>query len=78
MSDRKQEITREQLAGYLNEDLARETKLSSATSSTAILKGAEYMAIAKELELRREEPSTPHDRRADRLPGGSPSKSPSP
>ena len=52
MSDRKQEITREQLAANLNEDLAREYQaIISYVIYSQVLKGAQYMAIAKELEL---------------------------
>src|SRR5947207_5501375 len=45
-------ITREQLVQLLNEDLAREYQAVIAyTVYSQVLKGAEYMKIAKELEL---------------------------
>jgi bacterioferritin len=46
------EITREQLIEALNEDLAREYQAVIAyVNYSQVLKGAEYMAIAGELEL---------------------------
>lgn len=51
MSEKKTEITREQLAANLNEDLAREYQAIIAyIIYSQTLKGAQYMAIAKELE----------------------------
>lgn len=51
MSD-KNEITRDQLVANLNEDLAREYQaIISYVIYSQVLKGAEYMAIAKELEV---------------------------
>lgn len=45
-------VTREKLAELLNEDLAREYQAVIAyVNYSQVLKGAEYMAIAKELEL---------------------------
>src|SRR4051812_17936584 len=50
------EITREQLVGLLNEDLAREYQAIIAyVVYSQVLKGAEYMSIAKELEVHAEE-----------------------
>jgi bacterioferritin len=47
-----QMVTREKLAELLNEDLAREYQAVIAyVNYSQVLKGAEYMAIAKELEL---------------------------
>jgi bacterioferritin len=44
-------VTREQLVGLLNEDLAREYQAVIAyVVYSQVLKGAEYMAIAQELE----------------------------
>ena len=49
MADRK--ITRQQLIGLLNEDLAREYQAIIAyIVYSQVIKGANYMAIAKELE----------------------------
>jgi bacterioferritin len=49
--DAKHDITREELIGLLNEDLAREYQAIIAyVNYSQVLKGAEYMAIAKELE----------------------------
>jgi len=46
------DITREQLAERLNEDLSREYQAIIAyVVYSQVLKGAQYMAIAKELEL---------------------------
>lgn len=46
------EITREQLIDLLNEDLAREYQAIIAyVVYSQVLKGAEYMSIAKELEV---------------------------
>jgi bacterioferritin len=51
MGNDKHEITREQLAANLNDDLAREYQaIISYVIYSQVLKGAEYMAIAKELE----------------------------
>jgi bacterioferritin len=45
------EVTREQLIGLLNEDLAREYQAIIAyVVYSQVLKGAQYMSIAKELE----------------------------
>lgn len=45
-------VTREKLAELLNEDLAREYQAVIAyVNYSQVLKGAEYMTIAKELEL---------------------------
>ena len=45
------DITRKQLVDLLNEDLAREYQAIIAyVVYSQVLKGAEYMAIAKELE----------------------------
>ncbi len=47
-----QMVTREKLAELLNEDLAREYQAVIAyVNYSQVLKGAEYMAIAKELEI---------------------------
>src|SRR5689334_24921617 len=47
----EQDITREQLAQLLNEDLSREYQAVIAyVVYSQVLKGAEYMNIAKELE----------------------------
>jgi len=52
MNEKKSEITREQLAAHLNEDLAREYQaIISYVIYSQTLKGAQYMAIAKELEV---------------------------
>lgn len=55
MSDEKKgdaQVTREQLVELLNEDLAREYQAIIAyVVYSQVLKGASYMAIAKELEL---------------------------
>src|SRR6201999_2507419 len=46
------EITRDKLADLLNEDLAREYQAIIAyVVYSQVLKGAEYMAIAKQLEV---------------------------
>ena len=46
------DITRDDLIGMLNEDLAREFQAIIAyVNYSQVLKGAEYMAIAKELEV---------------------------
>ena len=46
------EVTREQLIGLLNEDLAREYQAIIAyVVYSQILKGAQYMSIANELEI---------------------------
>jgi bacterioferritin len=54
MADEKKsegQITREQLVELLNEDLAREYQAIIAyVVYSQVLKGAEYMTIAKELE----------------------------
>ena len=47
----EQHVTREQLIGLLNEDLAREYQAIIAyVVYSQVLKGAQYMAIAEELE----------------------------
>src|SRR3954452_13692788 len=47
-----QEVSREQLIGLLNEDLSREYQAIIAyVVYSQILKGAQYMQIAQELEL---------------------------
>jgi bacterioferritin len=49
---RQNEVTREQLIDLLNEDLAREYQAIIAyVNYSQVLKGAEYMAIAQELEV---------------------------
>src|SRR3954469_24848206 len=51
-----QEVTREQLVGLLNEDLAREYQAIIAyVVYSQVLKGAQYMQIAQELELHAKE-----------------------
>jgi len=51
-----QQITREQLIELLNEDLAREYQAIIAyTVYSQVLKGAQYMAIAEELETHAKE-----------------------
>jgi bacterioferritin len=48
----KEQMTRERLVAALNEDLAREYQAIIAyTVYSQVLKGAEYMAIAQELEV---------------------------
>jgi bacterioferritin len=48
---REQTITRQQLIDYLNEDLSREYQAVIAyVIYSKVLKGAQYMSIAKELE----------------------------
>lgn len=50
------EVTREQLIAGLNEDLAREYQAIIAyVAYSQAMKGAEYMSIAKELEVHAEE-----------------------
>jgi bacterioferritin len=47
-----QEVSREQLIGHLNEDLSREYQAIIAyVVYSQVLKGAQYMQIAQELEL---------------------------
>src|SRR3954447_22525458 len=49
---REKTITRQQLMEHLNEDLAREYQAIIAyVIYSQVLKGAEYMSIAKELEV---------------------------
>jgi len=51
-NDNDTSITRKQLINLLNEDLAREYQAIIAyVNYSQVLKGAEYMAIAKELEV---------------------------
>ncbi len=51
MDSDKHSITRERLACLLNEDLAREYQaVISYVTYSQVMKGAEFMAIAKELE----------------------------
>lgn len=51
MEDKSREITREKLISLLNEDLAREFQAIIAyVNYSQVLKGAEFMHIAKELE----------------------------
>jgi bacterioferritin len=51
-NDTEQKISREQLAKLLNEDLAREYQaIISYVVYSQVLKGAEYMSIADQLEL---------------------------
>jgi bacterioferritin len=51
MTREQQKITRQQLVDHLNEDLAREYQAIIAyVIYSQVLKGAEYMSIAKELE----------------------------
>src|SRR3989442_2195099 len=53
---REQTLTRKELIEKLNEDLAREYQAISAyVVYSKVLKGAEYMAIAKELEVHAKE-----------------------
>ena len=48
----KQEVSREELAKLLNEDLAREYQaIISYVVYSQVLKGAEYMSIADQLEI---------------------------
>ena len=64
-------ITREMLIEKLNEDLAREYQAIIAyVTYSQVLKGAEYMAIAAELEVHagRGTAARADDREADRLP----------
>ncbi|MGH7468593.1 MAG: ferritin-like domain-containing protein [Longimicrobiales bacterium] len=50
-ADQEQSVTREQLADLLNQDLAREYQAIIAyTVYSQVLKGAEYMEIAEQLE----------------------------
>ena len=52
MADAEPDITRDRLAELLNEDLAREYQAIIAyTVYSQVLKGAEYMDIANQLEL---------------------------
>ena len=52
MNDRQTEITRDQLAANLNEDLAREYQaIIGYVIYSQVIKGAQYMAVAKELEV---------------------------
>jgi len=52
MNDQKTEITREQLAAHLNEDLAREYQaIIGYVIYSQVIKGPRYMSIAKELEV---------------------------
>ena len=52
MQTNESEITRDQLIANLNEDLAREYQAIIAyVIYSQVLKGAQYMAIAKELEV---------------------------
>ena len=65
-------LTRTELIGLLNEDLAREYQAIIAyVVYSQVLKGAQYMNIAGELELhaRQELDHALIDRQADRLPG---------
>ena len=51
MTREQQKVTRQQLVDHLNEDLAREYQAIIAyVIYSQVLKGAEYMSIAKELE----------------------------
>ena len=51
MSDNGQQLTREQLIALLNEDLSREYQAIIAyVNYSQVIKGAQYMHIAKELE----------------------------
>jgi bacterioferritin len=51
-NDAEQKISREQLAKLLNEDLAREYQaIISYVVYSQVLKGAEYMSIADQLEV---------------------------
>ena len=50
--DRNKSVTREELIGFLNEDLAGEYQaIISYVIYSQVLKGANYMNIAKELEV---------------------------
>lgn len=52
MNKNENEITREQLIASLNEDLAREYQaIISYVIYSQVLKGAQYMSIAKDLEV---------------------------
>ncbi len=52
MADKNSKLTRQQLIDLLNEDLAREYQAIIAyVVYSQVLKGAEYMAIADELEV---------------------------
>ena len=59
MTDKKEDktsVTREQLADLLNEDLAREYQAIIAyVVYSQVLKGAEYMSIADQLEIHAQE-----------------------
>src|SRR5919109_1539209 len=51
-ADKEQTTSRDELANLLNEDLAREYQAIIAyVTYSQVLKGAEYMAIAQELEV---------------------------
>jgi hypothetical protein len=55
------EITREKLVEFLNEDLGREYQaIISYVVYSQLLKGAEYMSIAAELEKHAQQGSTTH------------------
>src|ERR1043165_7230155 len=52
MNNDKHSITRERLASLLNEDLAREYQaVISYVTYSQVIKGAQYMKIASELEI---------------------------
>ena len=62
-------ISRERLAELLNEDLSREYQaIISYVVYSQVLKGAEYMSIADQLEAHAHEART-HHLSADRLSG---------
>ena len=73
MTDKQEDrtsVTREQLADLLNEDLAREYQAIIAyVVYSQVLKGAEYMSIADQLEVHAHEElkHAHHHRAPDRL-----------
>ena len=61
-------ITRDQLADFLNEDLSREYQAIIAyVVYSQVLKGAEYMSIAEQLEEHSGAAACAHHLAADRL-----------
>ena len=70
-TEAKDTVTRKQLIEHLNEDLSREYQAIIAyVVYSQVLKGAQYMNIAKELEKHaaRRTAARAHDREAHRLP----------
>ena len=56
MPDSNEKVTRQQLIDGLNEDLSREYQaIITYVNYSQVLKGAAYMAIAKELEVHAKE-----------------------